>query len=233
MSAADERLIVALDPPDASCVRELVHQLDDTVSFYKIGLGMIADGGLELARELKNDRGKRVFLDLKMFDIATTVYSAVRGIAGLGADFLTVHGDPHIVRAAREGAGESTLKILGVTVLTSLDRSDLDASMIVAGTESVIAVERASRAFDAGADGVICSPLEAASIRALPESEGRLIITPGVRPSGAAPADQKRIATPAGAIAAGADHIVVGRPIWQSSDPRAAAAEILAELARA
>ncbi len=231
MSIADERLIVALDLPEASSGRELACQLGDTVSFYKIGLGMLADGGLDLLSELKNDHGKRVFLDLKLFDIAATIRAAVRAIARIDADFLTVHGDPHIVSAAREGAGESDLKIIGVTVLTSLDRSDLDASMIVKGTESRIVVERAARAFEAGADGVICSPLEAAEVRALPESRGRLIVTPGVRPSGADPGDQKRIATPAGAIAAGADHIVVGRPIWKSADPRAAAAAILSELA--
>ncbi len=233
MNAADERLIVALDLPEVSGATQLARQLGDSVAFYKIGLGMLAGGGLAFAGELKDTHGKRVFLDLKLFDIAATIEAAVRSIARIGIDLLTVHGDPHIVRAAREGAGESELKIIGVTVLTSLDRSDLDASMIVTGTESGIVVERAARAFESGADGVICSPLEAAAVRALPESEGRLIVTPGVRPSGSDPGDQKRTATPAGAIAAGADHIVVGRPIWKSADPKAAAAAILEELADA
>ena len=231
MHVADERLIVALDVPNAAKARELTHLLGGTVSFYKIGLGMLAGGGLDLAEELKNAYAKRVFLDLKLFDIAATIEAAVRSVARIGIDFLTVHGDPHIVRAAREGAGDSKLKVIGVTVLTSLDRADLDASMIVHGTASGIVVERAARAFEAGADGVICSPLESAAVRALPESRGRLIVTPGVRPLGFDPGDQKRIATPAGAVAAGADHIVVGRPIWKSADPKAATAAILAELA--
>ncbi len=233
MNVADERLIVALDLPEASDGRELVRHLGDTVSFYKIGLGMLAGGGLDLVSELKHGLGKRVFLDLKLFDIAATVEAAVRAIARMDVDLLTVHGDPHIVRAAREGAGESNLKVIGVTVLTSLDRSDLDASMIVEGTTSGIAVERAARAFEAGADGVICSPLEAMAVRALAESRGRLIVTPGVRPSDTDAHDQKRIATPADAIAAGADHIVIGRPIWRSPDPGATVGRILAELANA
>jgi orotidine-5'-phosphate decarboxylase len=159
------------------------------------------------------------------------VEAAVRGLAQFDLDFLTVHGDPHVVRAAREGAAGSDLRILAVTILTSLDRADLDAGLIRAGSVAELAVERAARAFAAGAHGVIASPQEAAAIRALPEAAGRLIVTPGVRPSGAAPGDQKRIATPAAAIAAGADHVVVGRPIHAASDPRAAAEAILAELA--
>ncbi len=231
MYVADERLIVALDLPEASDARELTYRLGDSVSFYKIGLGMLAGGGLAFAAELKDRHRKRVFLDLKLFDIAATIEAAVRTVARMDIDFLTVHGDPHIVRAARLGAGDSKLKIIGVTVLTSLDRTDLDDSMIVNGTASGIVVERAVRAFEAAADGVICSPLEAAAVRALPESCGRLIVTPGVRPSGSGLEDQKRVATPAGAIAAGADHIVIGRPILKAADPKAATQAILAELA--
>jgi len=233
LNVTDERLIVALDLPEISGARELAARLGDSVSFYKIGLGLLAGGYLALAEELKKTQGKRVFLDLKLFDIAATIEATVRALTRVGADFLTVHGDPHVVRAAREGAGSSELKIIGVMVLTSLDRKDLDASMIVNGPASGIVVERAARAYEAGADGVICSPLEAAAVRALPESHGRLIVTPGVRPSGSDPGDQKRTATPSGAIAAGADHIVVGRPIWKSADPKTAAAAILAELAGA
>lgn len=227
----DDRLIVALDVPNALQGLALAEQIGDAVSFYKIGLGMLTGGGLALARELKDERGKRIFLDMKLFDIGATVEAAVRGLAAFDLDFLTVHGDPQVVRAAKEGAAGSNTKILGVTVLTSLDRADLDAAMIVPGDIHDITVERAARAFEAGADGVIASPREAAAIRALPQSAGRLIVTPGVRPAGAALGDQKRVETPAAAIAAGADHIVVGRPIWQAADPRKAAQAIQAELA--
>ena len=224
----DDRLIVALDVPNAVAGLDLAERLGDAVGFYKIGLGMLTGGGLALAQELKGDHGKRIFLDMKLFDIGATVEAAVRGLARFDLDFLTVHGDPHVVRAAKEGAAGSNLKILGVTVLTSLERSDLDAGLIRSGDIHDITVERAARAFDAGADGIICSPREAAAIRALPDA--RLIVTPGVRPSGAALGDQKRVDTPASAIAAGADHIVVGRPIWQAADPRAAAQAIVAEM---
>jgi orotidine-5'-phosphate decarboxylase len=227
---ADDRLIVALDVPDALAGLKLATDIGDAVSFYKIGLGMLTGGGLALANELKQDHGKRIFLDMKLFDIGVTVESAVRGLARFDLDFLTVHGDPHVVRAAREGAAGSNLKILAVTILTSLDRNDLDASLIRDGAIPELVTERAARAFEAGAHGVIASPNEAAVIRALPESAGRLIVTPGVRPAGADAGDQKRIATPGAAIRAGADHIVVGRPVWQSPDPRDAARAILSDL---
>ena len=230
VTRADDRLIVALDLPNAIDALALVQRLGDSVSFCKIGLGMLTGGGLALAREVKDEQGKRIFLDMKLFDIGATVEAAVRGLARFDLDFLTVHGDPHVVRAAMEGAAGSEMKILAVTVLTSLDRGDLDAGMMVPGDMADIVVERAARAFEAGADGVIASPHEAARLRALPEARGRLIVTPGVRPEGSARGDQKRVATPAGAIAAGADHIVVGRPIWQAGDPRAAAQAVLADL---
>ncbi len=226
----DDRLIVALDLPDALAGLKLAEALGDTVSFYKIGLGMLTGGGLALARELKDEAGKRIFLDMKLFDIANTVEAAVRGLAAQHLDFLTVHGDPHVVRAAVEGKGGSDMKILAVTILTSLDRADLDAGLIRPGNIAEIVQERAARAFEAGADGVIASPHEAAAIRALPQARGRLIVTPGVRPEGTAPGDQKRIATPAQAIAAGADHIVVGRPITRAENPAAMARSIAASL---
>lgn len=226
----DDRLIVAIDLPDALAGLELARRLGNAVSFYKIGLGMLTGGGLALAGELKAEHGKRIFLDMKLFDIPATIEAAVRGLAGYELDFLTVHGDPHVVRAAREGAAGSGLKILAVTILTSLDRADLDASLIRAGAIPDLVAERAGRAFAAGAHGVIASPQEAALIRALPEAAGRLIVTPGIRPAGAAANDQKRTATPAEAIRAGADHIVVGRPIWAAAKPRAAAEAVLAEL---
>ncbi|KUF10442.1 orotidine-5'-phosphate decarboxylase [Pseudoponticoccus marisrubri] len=228
---SDDRLIVALDVPDVLSGLDLVGRLGDEVSFYKIGLGMLTGGGLALANELKGEYGKRIFLDMKLFDIGATVEAAVRGLAQFDLDFLTVHGDPHVVRAAKQGAAGSDVKILAVTILTSLDRDDLDAAMIEAGDIPDLVATRAGRAFEAGADGVIASPNEAALIRALPEAEGRLIVTPGVRPVGAETGDQKRIATPAQAIRDGADHVVVGRPIHRAADPRAAAQGILAELA--
>ncbi|RBI85603.1 orotidine-5'-phosphate decarboxylase [Rhodosalinus halophilus] len=229
-ATADDRLIVALDLPDAHSGLTLAGQLGETVSFYKIGLGMLTGGGLALANELKSEHGKRIFLDMKLFDIGATVEAAVRGLARFDLDFLTVHGDPYVVRAAAEGAAGSGMTILAVTILTSLDREDLDAALIRDGAIPDLVAERAARAFEAGAGGIIASPQEAAALRALPEAAGRLIVTPGVRPAGAATDDQKRTATPAAAIAAGADHIVVGRPIWQAADPRAAARAVLDEL---
>lgn len=227
---SDDRLIVALDVPNLLVGSDLVQRLGDAVSFYKIGLGMLTGGGLALAGELKHDHGKRIFLDMKLFDIGATIEAAVRGLAQYDLDFLTVHGDPQVVRAAAEGKGQSSLKILAVTVLTSLDRTDLDANLIKPGDIREITLERAARALEAGADGVIASPQEAALIRALPQARGRLIVTPGVRPDGTAQGDQKRVATPAQAIAAGADHIVVGRPVWAATDAAAAARAILATL---
>ncbi len=229
----DDRLIAALDVPNALAGLELAQKLGDRVSFYKIGLGMLTSGGFALANELKQEHGKRIFLDMKLFDIGNTVENAVRGLAQFDMDFLTVHGDPHVVRAAKEGASGKDLKILAVTVLTSLDRADLDASLIKSGEIKELVLERAVNAFEAGADGVIASPQEAAAIRALPESKGRLIVTPGVRPVGAALGDQKRVATPEMALANGADHIVVGRPIYSAENPASAAQAILDHLPKA
>lgn len=228
---SDDRLIVALDVQNAIDGLKMAETLGDTVSFYKIGLGMLTGGGLALANELKGEMGKRIFLDMKLFDISATVEAAVRGLAQFDLDFLTVHGDPHVIRAAKEGASGTNLKILGVTILTSLDRADLDECLIRDGAVPDLVIDRAGRAFEAGADGIISSPQEAAAIRALPESQGRLIVTPGVRPAGAASDDQKRIATPASAISNGADHIVVGRPVRDADDRKVAAQAILDELA--
>lgn len=228
MTQVDDRLIVALDVPDALAGLDLAERLGDSVSFYKIGLGMLTGGGLALANELADEHGKRIFLDMKLFDIGATVEAAVGGLANFRHDFLTVHGDPHVVRAAAQAKRD--MKILAVTILTSLDRADLDAGLMVAGDIPDLVAERAARAFEAGADGVIASPREAALIRALPEAAGKLIVTPGVRPAGADLGDQKRVETPAAAIAAGADHIVVGRPVHTAPDPRAAVEAIVATL---
>ncbi|MEP3686386.1 MAG: orotidine-5'-phosphate decarboxylase [Sulfitobacter dubius] len=229
---SDDRLIVALDVPHAVAGMELAQTLGEAVGFYKIGLGMLTGGGLALANELKQEHGKRIFLDMKLFDIGATVEAAVRGLAQFDLDFLTVHGDPHVVAAAKQGAAGTDMKILAVTILTSLDRADLDAALIQSGDLKDLVLTRAGRALDAGADGVIASPQEAAAIRALPEAMGKLIVTPGVRPQGAALGDQKRVATPGQAISDGADHIVVGRPIWQAKDPAAAAREVLREISK-
>jgi orotidine-5'-phosphate decarboxylase len=226
----DDRLIVALDVPNAHAALEMTQQIGDAVNFYKIGLGMLTTGGLALANELIQEHGKRVFLDMKLFDIGATVESAVRGLAQFDLDFLTVHGDPHVVNAAKQGAAGTNLKIFGVTILTSLDRADLDNCLLQPGDIKDLVITRAAKAFEAGADGVIASPQEAALIRALPEAEGRLIVTPGVRPAGAALGDQKRVATPHDAINDGADHIVVGRPIWTAASPAQAAKDIVASL---
>lgn len=230
MNRSSDRLIVALDVPDSDTALGIVRSFGETVSFYKIGLGLLAAGGLELAARLSQEFGKRLFLDMKLFDIGATVATAARGLETLGIDFLTVHGDPHVVRAAKSGLAGQETEILAVAVLTSLDRMDLDDALIVPGDIGDLVVERSLRAFAAGADGVICSPREAARIRSLPEAAGKKIVTPGVRPAGSAPEDQKRVGTPAQAIADGADHVVVGRPILRADDPLAAAKAILAEL---
>lgn len=224
-----DRLIVALDVPDGASAMAMAGRLGEAVTFYKIGLGMLTTGGLAAAMELK-DQGKRVFLDMKLFDIPATIEHAVRRLATFDLDFLTVHGDPSVVRAAAEGAAGSGMKILAVTVLTSSDRGDLDAALIRGGDLSELVAERAARAWEAGADGVIASAQEAGALRALRQSEGRLIVTPGIRPAGSATDDQKRISTPGAAVQAGADHIVVGRPVWQAADPAAAARAIQAAM---
>lgn len=227
---SDDRLIVGLDLPDTDAARATAAILGPTVAFYKIGLGLIASGGLDLAADLKAE-GKRVFLDLKLFDIGATVTRAVRSLtARLEPDFLTVHGDPQVVRAAVAGRAGTPTRILAVTILTSLDRADLDACLIRDGALDDLVLARAARAFAAGADGVIASPMEASRLRALPGAAAKLVVTPGVRPAGATPDDQKRTATPAAALAAGADHIVLARPIVEAPDPAAAARGILAEL---
>lgn len=240
LNAAD-RLIVALDVPhggpNAVAGAEMAQRLGASVTWYKIGLGMLATGGMALAIELM-EKEKKVFLDLKLFDIGQTIENAVRGVAGWEPHYLTVHGDPPVVAAAVEGRGDKRTKILAVTILTSLDRDDLDRMLIQPGDLRELTIERARRALAAGADGVIASPLEAADIRALPEAEGNLIVTPGVRPLSPAAQmeagvgdDQKRFATPRAAIDAGADQIVVGRPIIAAADPVSAAMEIQRQLA--
>ncbi|QGM97967.1 orotidine-5'-phosphate decarboxylase [Methylocystis parvus] len=222
---ARDRLIVALDVESVEAARALVATLGDAVSFYKIGMELAYGGGLTLARELK-DQGKRVFIDLKLHDIGATVERATRQIARMGMDFLTVHAYPQTMAAARAGAGD--LKLLAVTVMTSYDDADLAAAGYAYGVADLVA-RRAGQAKAAGIDGLILSPMELSTIRPL-VGPGMLLVTPGVRPAGADAGDQKRVMTPAQAISATADHIVVGRPITRAADPRAAAVEIVSEI---
>ena len=227
---ARDKLIVALDLPSVAQAREMVALLGDSVSFYKIGMELTYAGGLPLAQELAA-AGKKVFLDLKLHDIPNTVARATAQVAEMGATFLTVHAYPQTMRAARSALGGSSLKILAVTVMTSYDDSDLAAAGYAYGVKELVA-RRAVQAREAGVHGLILSPEEAPDMRALLGPD-MLLVTPGVRPAGADIGDQKRVMTPARAIANGANHLVVGRPITQSPDPRAAALEILAQIAGA
>ncbi len=227
---ARDRLIVALDVESVEAARDLILKLGDSVSFYKIGLELAYAGGLGLASELKQ-ADKRVFLDLKLHDIGATVERATRQIARLGVDFLTIHGFTQTMRAARAGAGDEGLRLLAVTVMTSYDDADLREAGYALGVAELAAL-RAMQAKELGVDGLILSPLEIAPIRALVGPK-MLLVTPGVRPAGAEANDQKRVMTPGQAIQAGADHLVVGRPITRAADPRAAAQCIVAEIAGA
>jgi len=224
-----DRLIVALDFADAGAAEEMVARLGATVSFYKIGMELIYGGdGLALAERLIAS-GKRVFIDLKLHDIPNTVERATRQISRLGATFLTVHGYPQTMRAAKAGAAGSGLKVLGVTVLTSADDADLRDSGYAYGARDIVP-RRARQARAAGIDGLVLSPQELGGIR---KTVGRdfLLVTPGIRPAGGTMGDQKRIMTPGQAIADGADYLVVGRPITRALDPQAAATAIGEEMA--
>ncbi|MEQ1670888.1 MAG: orotidine-5'-phosphate decarboxylase [Hyphomicrobium sp.] len=225
------KLIVALDFPAYDEARHLVDALGDTVSFYKIGLELLFNDGLALASEMKND-GKRIFLDMKFLDIGNTVEKAVAAVAGHGFDFLTIHGtDSKTMQAAVKGRGSAPLKLLAVTVLTSLDQADLQEQGIVS-TPAELVLKRARMAEDAGMDGVIASGQEAAAIRAA-SSRKFLIVTPGIRLPGGDAGDQKRITTPQDALRAGANHLVVGRPITAAADPVRAAERVLEHIALA
>jgi orotidine-5'-phosphate decarboxylase len=227
---ADPRLIVPLDLPTTAEAQAVVDALGDAVSFYKVGLELFATDGMALARALKA-QGKQVFLDWKLHDIGTTVQRAAAVLADTGCDLLTVHGEPQVMAAAVRGRGRSDLKILAVTVLTSLSDADL-VEMGYAATAKALVERRIHQALDAGCDGVVASPHEAALARAI-GGKDFLVVTPGVRPDWAAKNDQARAATPADAIAAGASHIVCGRPITGANDPQTAARRIIAEMAGA
>src|ERR1700730_2038669 len=227
--APRERLIVALDLSSVEAAEAMVAQLGDAVSFYKIGYQLAYAGGLAYAQKLAG-AGKGVFLDLKLHDIGNTVAQGVKSVAKSGASFLTVHAYPQTMKAAVD-AREGNLRILAVTVLTSYDDADLAAAGYDRAVPELVAA-RAAQARDIGVDGVVCSAAEADKIRGIVGTKLALV-TPGIRPAGAAAGDQKRIMTPAKAIAAGADYLVVGRPILAAPDPKAAALAIVAEIARA
>jgi orotidine-5'-phosphate decarboxylase len=223
-----ERLIVALDLPSVEAAQAIVARLGDAVVFYKIGYQLAYAGGLAYAPVLA-DAGKRVFLDLKLHDIGSTVAEGVRSVAGLGATFLTVHAYPQTMKAAAE-ARQRGLQILAVTVLTSYDDADLGAAGYDCSVAKLVA-KRAAQARDIGLDGLVCSAAEAAKVRSIVGGKLKLV-TPGIRPAGADAGDQKRIMTPTAAIAAGADYLVVGRPITAASDPKAAAQAIVEEISQ-
>jgi len=228
---ADPRLIVPLDLPTAAEARAVVDRLAEAVAFYKVGLELFAAGeGMGLARSLKAE-GRQVFLDWKLHDIGATVQRAAAVLAGSGCDLLTVHGEPQVMAAAVRGRGDSQLKILAVTVLTSLDDADLAAMGYAEGAAALVE-RRIRQAIDAGCDGVVASPHEAALARSI-GGPRFLVVTPGVRPDWAAKNDQVRAATPAEALRAGASHIVCGRPITAAEDPRTAALRVTAEMAGA
>ena len=225
-----DRLIVGLDVPTVGEAEAVVRELDGTVSFYKIGYQLVFAGGLEFARELAAG-GKSVFLDMKLLDIDNTVAKGVENIAKMGVSMLTLHAYPKAMRAAVDAAKGSDLTLLGVTVLTSMDRQDL----VDAGYEHdphALVLRRAGQALDAGMGGLVCSADEAAAVREIVGAD-MAVVTPGIRPAGAAHGDQKRVMTPAAAIRAGASHLVVARPIIQAENRKAAAQAILAEMASA
>jgi orotidine-5'-phosphate decarboxylase len=225
---ADPRLIVALDLATRAEAEDLVEQLGDSVLFYKIGLQLLATGGMAMAADLKK-RGRKVFLDWKLHDIGATVEKATAAIAGTGAcDLLTVHAPPQVLAAAVKGRGSSEAKILGVTVLTSLSGQDLAQIGYGMGVEALVE-RRIRQAIDAGADGVVASPEEAALARRIGGPDF-LVVTPGIRPAGAALNDQARAATPRFALDQGASHLVIGRPITAADDPKAAALAIGEEM---
>jgi orotidine-5'-phosphate decarboxylase len=223
----NDRLIVALDVESADQARSLVAALKDSVSFYKVGIELYAAAGMEFVRELVG-LGKSVFLDMKFYDIGETVKRAVARVAASGVSFLTVHGSVPVMKAAVEGRGSSPLRLLAVTVLTSFDENDLKDLGYPCSIQDLVSL-RVRKAMEAGIDGLVCSPLEVASVRSL-AGPTAVLITPGVRSQGAAKGDQKRVATPAEAIRDGADYLVIGRQVTRAQDPAAEVAKICEEI---
>ena len=227
LAAARDRMIVALDVPNVQAAEKLVVTLGDSVSFYKVGMELVYAGGLDFARNLAQS-GKKVFLDLKLHDIPNTVEKATMQIAEMGMTYLTVHAFPQTMKAAVKGKGESDLQILAVTVMTTYDDNDLKEAGYGFSVKELVA-RRADQAKEIGIDGLILSPEEVGDMRKrLGPKMG--LVTPGIRPQGSAVGDQKRIMTPSLAITAGADRLVIGRPITAAPDPKAAADAIIAEI---
>ncbi len=225
-----DRLIVGLDVPTLAEARKVVEELDGVVSFYKIGYQLAFAGGLDLARELAAG-GTDVFLDMKLLDIDNTVAKGVENVARMGVSMLTLHAYPKAMRAAVKARGQAPLGLLGVTVLTSMDDADLTEAGYRGPVEDLV-LGRAKDAREAGMSGVVCSPVEVGKVRAIVGPDMALV-TPGIRPAGAESGDQKRVTTPADAIRAGADYLVVARPILKAAEPRQAAEAIQAEIAAA
>jgi len=225
-----ERMIIALDLPSVNDALAMIEQLGDSVNFYKIGMELVYAGGLDLVRQLSSS-GKKVFLDLKLHDIPNTVEKATQRVADLGATFLTVHAFPQTMKAAVKGKGLSSLQILGVTVMTSYDDSDLIEAGYAMGVRDLVA-HRAQQAKAIKMDGLILSPEELASMRAL-IGTSLTLITPGIRPKGSEKGDQKRVMTPRDAISAGADYLVIGRPITAAPDPKSVAEAVVEEISLA
>jgi|HubBroStandDraft_5_1064220.scaffolds.fasta_scaffold212340_2 orotidine-5'-phosphate decarboxylase len=230
LAAPRDRLIVALDTSDVGEASWLVERIGDAAVFYKIGMELAYSGGLPLVSELAA-AGKQVFLDLKLHDIPNTVERATAQAAKLGARFLTVHAYPQTMRAAVRGAKESGMQVLAVTVLTSYDDADLFDAVYRFGVVETVR-RRAEQALELGVDGLVASAAEAAMARQT-VGAGLILVTPGIRPEGAAAGDQKRVATPAEAMRNGADYLVIGRPVTQAPDPRAASEAIVAEIGAA
>lgn len=221
-------IIIALDVDSAAEARKLVDALGSSVDFYKVGMELYAAAGMEFVRELLSG-GKQAFLDMKFYDIGETVKRAVKQVAASGVRFLTVHGSQAVMKAAVEGRGSAGLQLLAVTVLTSFDQSDLADLGYPCPVSDLVAL-RVRKAREAGVDGIVCSPLELPTVRALAGPEA-VLVTPGVRSVGAGQGDQKRVATPAEAIRDGADYLVVGRQVTRAADPPAEVGRILKEIA--
>ncbi len=220
-------IIVALDVASAAEAHALVEKLGDAVTLYKVGMELYAAAGIGFVQQLLGN-GKNVFLDLKFYDIPETVKRATAQVAAHGVQLLTVHGSQAVMRAAVEGRGDAALRLLAVTVLTSFDKSDLNDLGYPCEVEELVAL-RVQKACEAGVDGIVCSPREAARVRQAMGPEA-IIVTPGVRSAGEAKGDQKRVATPGEAMRAGATYIVAGRQITRAADPRAEALRILEEI---
>jgi orotidine-5'-phosphate decarboxylase len=228
--APKDRLIVSLDLPALEPAEAMIKRLGDSVTFYKIGYQLVYRGGLSLAQKLRS-AGKKVFIDVKLHDIGNTVKSGVESLSSLGATFVTVHAYPQTMQAAVEGRGNSGLQVLAVTVLTSYNEADMEAAGYKHSIADLVAI-RARQAKAIGVDGIVCSPEEVAAVRGI-VGDQMALVTPGIRPEGSAAGDQRRIMTPSRAIKAGADYLVVGRPIIEAADPKAAADAIQAEIAQA